>query len=277
MAWATPGFQLLKIPLPPRTELLPTYRNISTFMSDATHFTSWTKRIPWMFPGQMNDFSAIPAFDPNLLAICHTFDFPSSLKNIEGMRSDEPSSYPSMLAQLRFSDEVERIRGSAYSLFRRSFANGNDRQLLQHVFSSRRPPATYISMHMRRGDFCKDRIDCTPPAYIKLFETGLASLLNNPSCSLDRNTAILVSVEETDPAFLAMLADRKWKVVDHGSFGTLARKKSDGTLLDGWWPPVLDQAVLAGATAFVGTKYSTFSGLSQMRVQAWNKGCTVLV
>lgn len=160
---------------------------------------------------------------------------------------------------------------------RESFANGNHRQLLQHVFSSRRPPATYISMHMRRGDFCKDRIDCTPSAYIKLFETGLASLLNNPSCSLDRNTPILVSVEETNPAFLAMLAERKWKVVDHGSFGTLARKKSDGTLLDGWWPPVLDQAVLAGAKAFVGTKYSTFSGLSQMRVQAWNKGCTVLV
>lgn len=150
-------------------------------------------------------------------------------------------------------------------------------QLLRHLFDRRQLPTTYISMHMRRGDFCKDRIDCTPSAYIKLFETGLASVLSDPSCSLDKDTPILVSVEETDPTFLAMLAQRNWKVVDHASFGTTTRRKTDGTLLDGWWPPVLDQAVLAGAKAFVGTRYSTFSGLSQLRVQAWNKGCTVLV
>lgn len=110
VAWATPGFQLLKLPLPPRTELLPTYSNISTFMSDSLQYSSWSQRLPWPFPAQKNDLSVIPSFDSKLLAICHTFDFPSSLKNIEGMRSDEPSSYPTMLAQLHFSVEVEQIR-----------------------------------------------------------------------------------------------------------------------------------------------------------------------
>ena len=130
---------------------------------------------------------------------------------------------------------------------------------------------------MRRGDFCSDRVNCTTSVYIKRFEDALSGLVQNPKCFVTEETPVFVSVEEKNATFRNALAKKNWVIIDHSAYGTVNQTRRDGKPMDAWWPPVLDQAILAGGRALIGTNTSTFSGVSQVRVKAWHGGCTLLI
>jgi hypothetical protein len=73
-----------------------------------------------------------------------------------------------------------------------------------------------------------------------------------------------------DPAFIMKLSKLGWIYANHVEFATAAR-------FGGWWPGMLDSALLSRGIGFVGTKQSTFSYVAARRVESWNGGITTVV
>ncbi len=78
---------------------------------------------------------------------------------------------------------------------------------------------------------------------------------------------VIMTSDESDPKWWAEVEALGWVRMDHQAMETT---KKYGR----WYPVILDAAIQAGGSGFVGTDRSTFSILSKRRVQDWNSGVT---
>lgn len=62
-----------------------------------------------------------------------------------------------------------------------------------------------------------------------------------------------------------MRTELGWIVIDHAALKT---KERHGP----WASSILDSIILSRAIGFAGTPWSTYSGLSALRVRSWNGG-----
>ncbi|GAA5988929.1 hypothetical protein JCM10908_006234 [Rhodotorula pacifica] len=145
---------------------------------------------------------------------------------------------------------------------------------------SKVPP--FITLHLRRGDF-KDFTGLTDldkyTAGLERAQQRLQARLDDPdgwtgpgkhAFRADRRRAtdypvVCTTDERGDSEFVQKVRSLGWKVVDHDVYGTVER-------YGGWWPTMLDGAILARGKSFVGTDRSTYSHLAGLRVKYWNGG-----
>ncbi|GAA5977471.1 hypothetical protein JCM5350_004698 [Sporobolomyces pararoseus] len=146
------------------------------------------------------------------------------------------------------------------------------------------PP--FITIHLRRGDFKE-----FTGAYTDLekYTTALDRLLPRLQSRLDNSTSfsgpgrtpyrhlsrsklrassysiVATTDESSSSPFVQKVRELGWKVVDH----ELLKTKEE---LGGWWPTLLDCAILARGRSFIGTDKSTYSNLAALRVKYWNGG-----
>ncbi|KDE08431.1 hypothetical protein MVLG_01466 [Microbotryum lychnidis-dioicae p1A1 Lamole] len=145
------------------------------------------------------------------------------------------------------------------------------------------PP--YLSVHLRRGDFAAFAGGYTKLegylAAIKRVQAKLQLRIDDPSSwtspgkshftprsrsNVVVNFPIVATTDEDmDSDLVRQIRDLGWKVVDHDAMRTIETKGA-------WWPTVLDMAILAGGSGFVGTERSTYSYMTGVRVKYWQEG-----
>ncbi|KAJ3544446.1 hypothetical protein NMY22_g2773 [Coprinellus aureogranulatus] len=150
-------------------------------------------------------------------------------------------------------------------------AEGYLRRALKIDDGSVLPPM--ITVHIRRNDW---KIKCqegqTPPCYIPVSHYQRAVDDVRRKLRETRNTdvtQVYVASDETDPYFWQEISSLGWIYFDHAAEQTVER-------LGAWYPLLIDKVALSMGTGFVGTRSSTFSVLSAMRVEDWNNGITTL-
>ena len=144
---------------------------------------------------------------------------------------------------------------------------------------SKIPP--FITIHLRRGDF-KDFGGYTPlEKYVEALgrlRVSLQRRLEDPynwrgpgranfrthGLRADQyavvTTTDAATDEEKDTTFVQQIKELGWKVLDHEKAETKEK-------LGAWYPTILDAAILARGSSFVGTDRSTFSHLAGLRVK----------
>ncbi|BGP19271.1 hypothetical protein JCM10213_008211 [Rhodosporidiobolus nylandii] len=146
------------------------------------------------------------------------------------------------------------------------------------------PP--FITVHLRRGDF-KDFAGFTSlDKYISALQrvrTSLQARLDAPDAfsgpgrahfrhfglKAEDYAVVATTDEDGQSEFVKEVRALGWKVLDHGAGpGGFKTKETMG----GWWPTMLDGAILARGRSFVGTDRSTFSHLAGLRVKYWRGG-----
>ncbi|GAA6058009.1 hypothetical protein JCM3770_006644 [Rhodotorula araucariae] len=143
------------------------------------------------------------------------------------------------------------------------------------------PP--FITIHLRRGDFKEFTGFTALDKYVSALDRVRAALqarLDDPDgwtgpgrAAFRRfgrmraaDYAVVTTTDERgDTPFVQEVRALGWKVLDHDAFETKAT-------LGGWWPTMLDGAILARGRSFVGTHASTFSHLAGLRVKYWRGG-----
>ncbi len=78
---------------------------------------------------------------------------------------------------------------------------------------------------------------------------------------------VVITSDESDPAWWDEVKALGWKTVDHQAART-------AEVLGRWYPVILDAAIQSNALGFVGTDRSTYSILSRRRVETWHDGVT---
>lgn len=145
---------------------------------------------------------------------------------------------------------------------------------------SRHQPATippFISIHLRRGDF-QFFAGFTPleryTAAVDRVRARLQARLEDPhgwtgpgrkhfqshGIPASKYQVVVTTDEAPNSEFVQQVKALGWKVLDHYHLNTKER-------FGGWWPTILDAAVLARGESFVGTDRSTFSHLAGVRVK----------
>lgn len=81
---------------------------------------------------------------------------------------------------------------------------------------------------------------------------------------------VLLTSDESDPAWWADVKEMGWSFVDHAK----ERTKED---LGRWYPVFIDAVIQSAGTGFVGTQGSTMSLLALRRVMDWNNGLGKMV
>jgi hypothetical protein len=74
----------------------------------------------------------------------------------------------------------------------------------------------------------------------------------------------------TSEGFWNDLSGTGWMTINHTQLDTVGR-------YGGWYPTLIDECILAYATAFVGTSNSTSSQLASNRVKSWTRGPVKIV
>ncbi|KAJ7170932.1 hypothetical protein C8R43DRAFT_71801 [Mycena crocata] len=129
----------------------------------------------------------------------------------------------------------------------------------------------FVAMHVRRTDFktwCGTDIpllECLPQpkAFSRRVEEIKAEIQQQHKKVV---THVLVVSDDPEPILqYARENGKDRKMVDH------ATKRTTETY-GGWYPAVLDAIFLSMASGIVGTQTSTYSLVSELRVQTWNDG-----
>ncbi|GAA6059708.1 hypothetical protein JCM10212_000236 [Sporobolomyces blumeae] len=215
----------------------------------------------------------IVAFD-NSLFLGPTMFPPIDLADdpVEPTVAGEGQSWIEVGQYLHFTDLVER-RADEY--LARLFGVKS----IDHV-----PP--FITVHLRRGDFAEFAGYTDLDKYVAALDrvrTRLQARLDDPlgfsgpgrknfrSYGLKASEYAVVATtdERSDSPFVAQVKGLGWHVLDHERFET---KETFG----GWWPTLLDMAVLARGKSFVGTERSTYTHLAGLRVKYWRGGVVEL-
>jgi len=165
---------------------------------------------------------------------------------------------------MRFNERVERIAD----------------EYLMKLFNVNKPSniPPFITIHLRRGDFKEFTGFTALDKYVSALERVQAALqarLDDPDGWTGpgraafktfrglaaKDYAVVTTTDERgDTPFVQEVRALGWKVLDHDAFET------KGTL-GGWWPTMLDAAILARGRSFVGTHASTFSHMAGLRVK----------
>lgn len=141
--------------------------------------------------------------------------------------------------------------------------------------ASKLPP--FITIHLRRGDFKEFSGFTDLDKYVDALARVRARLqerLDHPNDwagpgkhsfrSFGRKAkdypVVCTTDERGDGDFIREVKNLGWKVVDHDAYDTVNR-------YGGWWPTILDGAILARGKSFVGTDRSTYSHLAGLRVK----------
>ncbi|GAA6002968.1 O-fucosyltransferase family protein [Rhodotorula paludigena] len=158
-------------------------------------------------------------------------------------------------------------------------------EYLMALFGVSRPSAVppFITIHLRRGDFKEFTGFTALEKYVAALERvreRLQARLDDPhgwtgpgraafrkfGRLAAKDYAVVATTDERgDSEFVQEVRALGWKVLDHEAFETKDK-------LGGWWPTMLDGAILARGRAFVGTDRSTFSHLAGVRVKYWRGG-----
>ncbi|KAF8160716.1 hypothetical protein B0H34DRAFT_697820 [Crassisporium funariophilum] len=157
---------------------------------------------------------------------------------------------------LRFTESVSRL-GEEYLLKTLGLGPAWDEL----------PP--FIAVHVRRGDFanfCSEdsNTDCLPPlsVYEERVEDVKTELMSK--LGLVPENVLLMS-DEKSPLFWEEVRSMGWLHINHTQERTIER-------FGEWYPPLIDIVAQSYAVGFVGTEDSTFSLISQRRVEDWNGG-----
>lgn len=222
-----------------------------------------------------NPTDQIVAFDNSLFLgpiMFAPIDLSPASAPLEPSLAGEGTSWIEIGQHLHFTDLVES-RATAYLV-----------DLFAVSDPSEIPP--FITVHLRRGDFAE-----FTGAYTDLekYTSALSRLVPRLQARLDDPTsfsgpsrhayrppprprsrhgvvaakdyAIVATTDEaSDSPFVQKVRQLGWKVVDHERFAT---KETFG----GWWPTLLDCAILARGRSFVGTDRSTYTHLAALRVK----------
>ncbi|KAI0719978.1 hypothetical protein C8T65DRAFT_634490 [Cerioporus squamosus] len=134
------------------------------------------------------------------------------------------------------------------------------------------PP--YIAIHVRHGDFrnwcwqAENPDDCFAPLSViaRRVREVQEELRARKGIEVPMDRVIITS-DESDPAWWDEVKALGWKTVDHQAART-------AEVLGRWYPVILDAAIQSNAIGFIGTDRSTYSILSRRRVETWHDGVT---
>ncbi|KAG6831771.1 hypothetical protein H0H92_007923 [Tricholoma furcatifolium] len=133
------------------------------------------------------------------------------------------------------------------------------------------PP--FITVHARRGDFVHQCFDvpsqCLAPisAYARRVKEIQGAIFVKFGIKV---TEVLITSDETDPAFWKEVKDEGWRYIDHD-----AQRISEQ--YGEWYDAIIDIVAQSLGIGFVGSVDSTVSIVSAHRVEDWNQGVTRMV
>ncbi|KPV73445.1 uncharacterized protein RHOBADRAFT_55183 [Rhodotorula graminis WP1] len=180
---------------------------------------------------------------------------PDTTYAIEELRPDGPV-WDKVGKFLRFNDHVNHVVD----------------EFLGALLGSRR--RKYVAVHLRQGDFVAlGRAARASQEVAELYAEGVRKVqeqLKKRRGASKKDLPVLFATDSDDPVFINRLTRMGWIYLDHREFASASR-------YGGWWPGILDSAVLSRAQGFVGTKMSTFSYVAARRVESWQGGPTLIV
>jgi len=222
----------------------------------------------------------IVAFDNSLFLgpiMFPPIDLSPSSSPLEPGLAGEGTSWQEIGQHLHFTELVES-RATSYLMKLFPQTNPDRPQDL--------PP--FITIHLRRGDFAEftgaytdlekyvqalnkllprlqQRID-DPTSFSGPGRTPyrkphyVSNNSNKKKLAASSYSIVATTDESSSSPFVQKVKQLGWKVVDHEEFNT---KQEFG----GWWPTLLDCAILARGASFVGTDRSTYTHLAALRVK----------
>ncbi|GAA6060699.1 hypothetical protein JCM10212_005081 [Sporobolomyces blumeae] len=135
----------------------------------------------------------------------------------------------------------------------------------------------FLAVHLRQDDFVTmNRTTNKVDEIEQIYQDGLAALRSKLEASpvlegIDvGELPVLVATDSNDTKLFAEFDRMGWTFIDHDKLKTVER-------YGGWYPSVLDSAIISRAIGLVGTKMSTFSFLAERRIETWNGGMGVIV
>ncbi|GAA6004450.1 uncharacterized protein JCM10292_007075 [Rhodotorula paludigena] len=126
----------------------------------------------------------------------------------------------------------------------------------------------FVTVHIRQGDFISGgRALNGSQELVDVYLRGVRQVQDvlRARHIIKRDLPVIFATDSRNEHFLELLANIGWTYLNHTRFNTVER-------YGGWYPGLLDSAVLSRGTGFVGTERSTFSYLAQRRVETWNGG-----
>ncbi|KAJ7170923.1 hypothetical protein C8R43DRAFT_981584 [Mycena crocata] len=194
--------------------------------------------------------------DEHLFCIDHLF-YTNILRDYDSYDSAHAPSWKEVGQHMRWRPNVVDL---AKSFLREAF----------HVKPGESIPE-FVAMHVRRTDFkqwCGKKVpllECLPQP--KAFSRRVEEIKAEIQQRHNKNVTHVLAVSD-DPEPLMLYArenDKDWRLVDH-----IAKRTTETH--GGWYPAVLDAVFLSMASGIVGTQTSTFSLVSEHRVETWNDG-----
>ncbi|KPV73853.1 uncharacterized protein RHOBADRAFT_54447 [Rhodotorula graminis WP1] len=224
-------------------------------------------------------FDTVSAAPPDHQLMC----FDNSLF-IGSVMFQEPHLEPVPLEPTVPGEGLDWVHAGQYMRFNREVERRADDYLMELFGVSRAseiPP--FITIHLRRGDFKEFTGFTALDKYVSALERVQAALQNRLDNPYDwtgpgrfafrtfdglsaKDYAVVTTTDERgDTPFVQEVRALGWKVLDHDAFDTKRK-------MGGWWPTMLDAAILARGRSFVGTHASTFSHMAGLRVKYWRGG-----
>ncbi|KAK4691290.1 hypothetical protein P7C70_g9386, partial [Phenoliferia sp. Uapishka_3] len=134
--------------------------------------------------------------------------------------------------------------------------------LLYSLLGSSKKP--YVAVHIRQGDFLEmgrvtANVSESYSIAVREVQEELAirqrgGILGLGPKRRNKKLPVLFATDSDDPAFVKQLTKMGWIYIDHKEFATVQR-------FGGWYPGVLDSAILSRSSGFIGCGHLTSSAL----------------
>lgn len=257
--WPPPG----QLTIPSGAETAMTFPAIEVLESQPQ--TQWLTRSANKYYGSVAN---APPFPDDQLLCFESLEHVTSTKFIKGqvdhsysvdeLAPDDPV-WMNVGQHLRFSRHVNRLTD----------------ELIASLLGSATKP--FIGVHIRQTESWPT--GRTPATFLNAFDVATKvvqeelALRKTPSVvRLGRRKLlpVLFTTDSEDAIFVKKLTDLGWILIDHREFATATR-------FGGWYPGLLNSAVLSRAAGFVGTAKSSATIMAARRVESWNNGVTRIV
>ncbi|KAI0778374.1 hypothetical protein BD413DRAFT_508781 [Trametes elegans] len=201
--------------------------------------------------------------DPDEHMLCFDYLYYACAQQSSDLEHDYSPTWRYVLRYLHWTPRIEAM--AAYYV----------RQVFDVPADAEVPP--YIAVHVRHGDFAnwcwqaERPEDCFAPLPViaRRVREVQEELRERKGIDIPMSRVIITS-DESDPAWWEEVAALGWRTIDHTAAGT-------AEVFGRWYPVILDAAIQSGATGFVGTDRSTYSIVSRRRVETWQNGATRMV